>query len=382
MRFRGDNTFKIRAYENAAQAIRELEEPLDRAARRGPAALGAGDRRGDREEDRRLRRDRSGAAPPEAARRDPRSALLELLEVPGLGPKRARAAFVEAGIDSLDALEAAAMDGRLAAVSGFGPKSVEAIVAALGAGPAPRRPASRRRRARAGRDPRGVAPRAGRTSRGPRSRATCGGRSRSSTTPSSWPRPRTRAPSSRRSSTTRWRPRCFPAKASAGKRGEARRAGTSAACCGGGLPARLVVVSPEAFGAALVVRDRLGGARRGAARGRDGKKLRLEDDGLSPAARGTRPIPAPTRPHVYAALGLAWVPPELREGGGRSRRPRRARCRCWSSGGDLQRARPRPHDLERRARVGRGDRDARRGSSASSTSSSATTAGAPRSPAG
>ena len=28
MRFRGDNPFKIRAYENAAQAIRELDEPL------------------------------------------------------------------------------------------------------------------------------------------------------------------------------------------------------------------------------------------------------------------------------------------------------------------------------------------------------------------
>jgi DNA polymerase (family 10) len=29
MRFRGDNPFKIRAYENAAQAIRELDEPLE-----------------------------------------------------------------------------------------------------------------------------------------------------------------------------------------------------------------------------------------------------------------------------------------------------------------------------------------------------------------
>ena len=57
--------------------------------------------------------------------------VLELLAVPGLGPRRARAAYKEAGIDSLNALEAAAMDGTLRTISGFGPKSVDAIVAAL-----------------------------------------------------------------------------------------------------------------------------------------------------------------------------------------------------------------------------------------------------------
>src|ERR671930_357981 len=66
--------------------------------------------------------------------------LLDLTRLPGLGPKRARKLFDELGIDSLDALQAAADGHRLRDVRGFGEKFEETVLASLaaGAGDAPR----------------------------------------------------------------------------------------------------------------------------------------------------------------------------------------------------------------------------------------------------
>jgi DNA polymerase (family 10) len=80
---------------------------------------------------------------------------------------------------------------------------------------------------------------------------------------------------------------------------------------GGGLEVRLAVVPPEAFGAALVCHTGSAGhveRLRGLAQG---KGIRLEDRGLL-GPRGA-PVASADEAAVYAALGLAWVPPELRE---------------------------------------------------------------------
>ncbi len=65
-----------------------------------------------------------------------------MTRLPGLGPKRARKLFDELGIDSLEALEAAAQSHQLRGVKGFGPKFEETVLAAFAAGvadkPAPR----------------------------------------------------------------------------------------------------------------------------------------------------------------------------------------------------------------------------------------------------
>ena len=60
--------------------------------------------------------------------------LLEITRLPGLGPKRARKLFDEAGIDSLDALKRAAEAQQLRTLKGFGPKAEESILLALAAG--------------------------------------------------------------------------------------------------------------------------------------------------------------------------------------------------------------------------------------------------------
>lgn len=53
--------------------------------------------------------------------------VLEILQVPGLGPKRVRAILADLGVSSLEQLDGAAADGRLAALKGFGQKSAAKI---------------------------------------------------------------------------------------------------------------------------------------------------------------------------------------------------------------------------------------------------------------
>src|ERR671927_1948496 len=60
--------------------------------------------------------------------------LVDLTRLPGLGPKRARKLFDELGIDSLDALRAAAQSGQLRNVRGFGERFEEAVLAAFASG--------------------------------------------------------------------------------------------------------------------------------------------------------------------------------------------------------------------------------------------------------
>lgn len=59
--------------------------------------------------------------------------LVAITRLPGLGPKRARMLYDELGIDSPEALRAAAVSHRLREVKGFGPKAQENILAALDA---------------------------------------------------------------------------------------------------------------------------------------------------------------------------------------------------------------------------------------------------------
>ena len=49
--------------------------------------------------------------------------LMEIVEIPGLGPKRARTMYEELGVDSVEALKVACETGHVAPLSGFGEKS-------------------------------------------------------------------------------------------------------------------------------------------------------------------------------------------------------------------------------------------------------------------
>ena len=68
--------------------------------------------------------------------------LIQVMHLPGFGPKRARRLYDELGIDSLEALRVAAEAGRIRTLRGFGPRVEEALLQILAAGddgtPAPR----------------------------------------------------------------------------------------------------------------------------------------------------------------------------------------------------------------------------------------------------
>src|ERR671923_2262193 len=70
------------------------------------------------------------------------SGLIAMMRLPGFGPKRARRLYDELGIDSLDALRAAAEQQKLRGLRGFGAKVEEKLLEQLAAGhdgtPAPR----------------------------------------------------------------------------------------------------------------------------------------------------------------------------------------------------------------------------------------------------
>lgn len=323
MRFRGDNPFKIRAYENAAQAIRELDEPLDALLSEGRLRAVPGI--GAAIEKKIADYAATGSVPlHQKLLEELPIGVLELLAVPGLGPRRARAAYKEAGIDSLDALEAAVMDGTLARITGFGPKSVETIAAAMGQ---VRKHAGRHLgyEARAlgelmagrlaAREDVAAAAVAGDLRRfmeivdaavvvaaadepGPVIDAFCD-------------HPMTAEVLSRPGGGGRSRSRQGSSRAGPA---ESATIAEASVRLGGGLTARLVVVPPDAFGAALVVET--GSAGHVAQLREIGKKrkLRLESSGLA-GPRGAR-VASPDEAAVYDALGIAFVPPELREAGG------------------------------------------------------------------
>ncbi len=129
LEYRGENVFRIRAYRHAARTIDGLVESL--AAIRADPARSLTDLEGigaDLAEKITTLLD-TGALPllAELQKAVP-AVVFELMRVPGLGPKKVRALVEQLGIESLDGLEAACRDGRVAKVKGFGEKTQAAIL--------------------------------------------------------------------------------------------------------------------------------------------------------------------------------------------------------------------------------------------------------------
>src|SRR4051812_12914414 len=130
---------RVVAYRNAAKSVREAPRSVAALAREGKVTDLPGI--GRTLEDKIMALLDTGTIPAaEKLRAKFPVGLVDMTRLPGLGPKRARKLFDELGIDSLEALEAAARAHRLRDVRGFGPKFEEAMLAAFaaGAGDAPR----------------------------------------------------------------------------------------------------------------------------------------------------------------------------------------------------------------------------------------------------
>ncbi len=128
----GANPFRVTAYRRAAESIARLPRGLDDVLRaEGPAGLDALPHVGP-----------GIAAAIREIVRTGRWSLLDRLRglldpvalfatIPSVGPQLARRIHDTLGVDTLEALEVAAHDGRLAGVPGMGPRRVAGIRAAL-----------------------------------------------------------------------------------------------------------------------------------------------------------------------------------------------------------------------------------------------------------
>ena len=122
LELKGENPFKTRAYQDAARTIETLSEPLDKVV--AEARLGDIKGIGEALQQKitelvttgRLQyyEDLKAATPP---------GLVAMLDIPGLGSKKIKALHDELGIDTVEKLEQACKDGRIAGLKGFGEKT-------------------------------------------------------------------------------------------------------------------------------------------------------------------------------------------------------------------------------------------------------------------
>jgi DNA polymerase (family 10) len=119
---------RVVAYRSAAKAVRDAPVSITALARQGRATEVPGIGRIIQEKVLALADTGEIPAALKLRAKFP-PGLIEITHLPGLGPKRARRLFEELGIDSLDALKAAAEEHRIRDLKGFGPKGEEAILA-------------------------------------------------------------------------------------------------------------------------------------------------------------------------------------------------------------------------------------------------------------
>jgi DNA polymerase (family 10) len=131
LELKGENPFRIRAYRNAARMILDLGQELrdmvgggvpltdlpgigEDLARKIEEIVGTGKCRA-------LEELRSESTP----------GILELLRLPGLGPKRVKLLNKQLGVANMEQLEAAARAGKIRDLPGFGEKSEKRLLEAL-----------------------------------------------------------------------------------------------------------------------------------------------------------------------------------------------------------------------------------------------------------
>src|SRR5215203_3917292 len=125
------NPFKAKAFEKAARAIENIEGDVDALVESGAIydVSGVGKATGKVVEE--LARTGKSEYLEELRAQYP-PGIFELLRVPKLGLKKIGQLYSELGIASIDDLEAAARDGRIAKLKGFGAKTAEHILKGVG----------------------------------------------------------------------------------------------------------------------------------------------------------------------------------------------------------------------------------------------------------
>jgi len=297
-----ESRFRVRAYQRAAQTLEALSEDIEPIAARGDTQKlpGVGRDLASRIEEY-LRTGRIGQL--ETLRGALPPSFLGLLEIRGLGPRTATLLHEQLGVDSVERLEALCRSKEILGVAGIREKTCENILKGIAQWKAGRaRTPLTRARAIAGQLAAAL-----RAHGGVERLEIAGSIRRLCET--------VKDVDLLVTSTEPARPIgmlcALPSVTEVIARGDTRASVRHQ----DGLQVDLRVVAPESFGAALQyftgskehnVRVREIAVRRG---------LRVSEYGVFDEATGAR-IAGATEEEVYAAVGLAYVPPELRENSG------------------------------------------------------------------
>src|SRR5216683_2214127 len=127
------NPFRVRAYRNAARTIRDFPEPLTDVVRAGAQDLtdiaGIGDDLAEKITE--IVTTGELGLRQQLAKKLP-AGLLDLLRIPGLGPKRVKLLYKKLKVKSAGDLAKALDAGKVQKLKGFGPKMEEKMRAGLG----------------------------------------------------------------------------------------------------------------------------------------------------------------------------------------------------------------------------------------------------------
>ena len=129
LEIKGANPFKIRAYRNAADIVGHMAErvaDLTDADMLGLPGIGK-----DLAAKIRELIDTDALAYYDELRQEFPPTILDMLRLQGVGPKTVAVLYGELGIETLDALEAAAAEGRLRALKGMGPKKEQLLLRSI-----------------------------------------------------------------------------------------------------------------------------------------------------------------------------------------------------------------------------------------------------------
>ncbi|MFW6217980.1 MAG: DNA polymerase/3'-5' exonuclease PolX [Verrucomicrobiota bacterium] len=127
LELKGENPFKIRAYQTGARALETMEASLDELIEAGKLGQvkGIGSALAEKIE---TLHGEGKLAYYDDLRASVAPGLMEMLEIPGLGGKKVKKLHDALGVETIEALKKACEAGEVAALKGFGPKSEEKIL--------------------------------------------------------------------------------------------------------------------------------------------------------------------------------------------------------------------------------------------------------------
>jgi len=298
------NPFRVRAYRNAARTIRDFPEPLADLVRTGTKDLTDIPGIGDDLAEKITAIATTGELPlrKQLASKLP-AGLLDLLRIPGLGPKRVKLLYKKLKVKSAADLAAALDKGRIQKLKGFGPKMEEKIRAGLG-------------QAQVG-ERRMLLNEAETQATAVLAYLEAGGGIGQIEVAGSYRRRRETigdldivvTSEGKDSATVMNRFVAYGDVAEVISKGETR----ATVKLRGGLQVDLRAVEPDAYGAALLYFTGSKAHNIELRKIAQEKAYKLNEYGLF---KGTRRAAGKTEQEIYAKLGLDWIPPELREARG------------------------------------------------------------------